>query len=154
MGLHIVKNTRPFAYILIIILFINLLLNMILLPIMNITGAALANLISQFLFFILVYLRAQKSYYITYKLKKIMIMVLTAALIVFIGMQIDFSSLWINLFLKLILIILFPLAMVVLKVHSMKDLAFLREAPEVKNAPARSVTAVAPPALIVAANFL
>jgi O-antigen/teichoic acid export membrane protein len=126
-GLHIVKNTKPFAYILILVLAINLALNMFLIPVLQIMGAAIANLTSQILFFVLVYIRSQKAYSIPYNLKKISIMILVSVIIIVIGTQINFSSGWINIGVKLLLLAAFPFMMMLLKVQSYKDLFYLKD---------------------------
>jgi O-antigen/teichoic acid export membrane protein len=88
-GLHIAKKTRIIGFIVVFSTILSLALNLLLIPVWDITGAALATLISQFVYWLVCYYFSQKVYYVPYEMKKIGILFLT-------GTVLSFSCLIIN----------------------------------------------------------
>ncbi len=108
MGLAIAKRTRIIAIIMIFMAIIKVILNILLIPLFYANGAALATMISEMIFFTVIYRYAQKHYYIPYELKKILLMILTAACIMAAAILIGDIPLAIRLVLKLLIFLSFP----------------------------------------------
>lgn len=88
-GLHVVKKTRIIGIIVVFATIISLALNLLLIPLWDITGAAIATLLSQFVFWLACYYYSQKEFYIPYEIRKITVLLLTGAVL-------SFSSLFLN----------------------------------------------------------
>ncbi|MDP3002323.1 MAG: polysaccharide biosynthesis C-terminal domain-containing protein, partial [Bacteroidales bacterium] len=88
-GLHVVKKTRIIGIIVVFATIISLALNLLLIPLWDITGAAVATLLSQFVFWLACYYYSQKEFYIPYEIRKITVLLLTGAVL-------SFSSLFLN----------------------------------------------------------
>jgi O-antigen/teichoic acid export membrane protein len=87
---------------------LNICLNIILIPRLNIYGAALSTAISQIFFFIVIYYFSQKYYHVPYELKRILIMI--TVFIVLGGLSMLTSNLGIALRIpvKLLILASFP----------------------------------------------
>jgi O-antigen/teichoic acid export membrane protein len=85
---------------------VNFILNLLLIPIVGVLGAAMAMLISSFLFFIANIFVSQKLYYIPYKWMPIIKVALLACIIGISGSLIR-SSFFIDIIIKIILLLLF-----------------------------------------------
>jgi O-antigen/teichoic acid export membrane protein len=88
-GLHIAKKTRIIGIIVVFATLISLALNLLLIPLWDITGAAIATLLSQFIYWFACYYYSQKVFYIPYEIRKITVLLL-------IGAVLSFSSLFLN----------------------------------------------------------
>lgn len=88
-GLHIAKKTRIIGIIVSLSTVLSLALNFLFIPIWDITGAAVATLLSQFIYWFACYYYSQKAFYIPFEIKKLTIMFLTGAVL-------SFASLFIN----------------------------------------------------------
>jgi O-antigen/teichoic acid export membrane protein len=88
-GLHFAKKTRIIGMIVILDTILSLILNILLIPVWDITGAAIATLLSQFIYFYACYHYSQKFFYIPYEMRKIVIMFV-------VGTALSFSSLFLN----------------------------------------------------------
>lgn len=108
MGLIIVKDTRSIGILTLITTFINILLNYWFIPIWNIYGAALATLLSQFLFLGLTVFIAQKKYYINYEWQKLVVCIILSVVFVTIGVGIADMHIVPRLILKSTMFVVFP----------------------------------------------
>jgi len=88
-GLHFEKKTRIIGLIVVFSTILGLALNLLLIPLLGISGAALATLMSQIFYWYACHYFAQKSFYIPYETGKI-VMILVA------GTILSFSSLLLN----------------------------------------------------------
>jgi O-antigen/teichoic acid export membrane protein len=88
-GLHIAKKTKIIGLIVAITTVISLVLNILLIPVWDITGAAIATLISQLIYWYACFYYSQRVFYVPYEIRKILIILLT-------GAALSFSSLFIN----------------------------------------------------------
>ena len=88
-GLHIAKKTRIIGIIVVFATITSFALNMLLIPVWNITGAAIATLLSQFIYWYACYYYSQKVFYIPYEIRKITVLLITGAVL-------SFSSLFLN----------------------------------------------------------
>jgi O-antigen/teichoic acid export membrane protein len=88
-GLHIAKKTRIIGTIVALSTVLSLALNFLLIPVWDITGAAIATLLSQFIYWFACYYYSQKVFFIPFEIRKLSIMFLTGAVL-------SFSSLFLN----------------------------------------------------------
>ncbi len=88
-GLHIAKKTRIIGIIVVFSTILSLILNILFIPLWGITGAAIATLLSQVIYWFACYYYSQKVFYVPYETSKITVMLLT-------GAALSFSSLFIN----------------------------------------------------------
>lgn len=107
-GITIEKKTKITGLLVFITSILNIGLNIILIPLWDIYGAAFATLFSQLFFFIAVYIVAQRIYFIPYEIKNTIILVLLLAGFVFIGILTAELNTGIRLLIKAILFIVFP----------------------------------------------
>ena len=108
-GLVVEKKTKVISYLTILISTLNIGLNIVLVYYFSAMGAATALLLSQALFFVFIYVNAQRFYSIPYEIKKVMLMIFVGAAIVTISyIFINDLELLPRILLKLLLIILFP----------------------------------------------
>ena len=107
-GLTIMKKTKILAKLVIIVSIANIGLNLIMIPLLNIIGAAAATLISRIVLFIIVYHYAQKVYHISYEIKKIVTMIILGVVLYAISLLVGDLTLILRVSIKLILIISFP----------------------------------------------
>lgn len=107
-GINISKKTYYTARIILISLIVNIILNGIFVHYFGALGAAISVVLSQFLFFILVYHYAQKTYYIPYELKKIALIVMVSFGLYLLSLLFAEFSLILRVGLKTVLIVLLP----------------------------------------------
>jgi O-antigen/teichoic acid export membrane protein len=108
-GLNITKKTKIISIIVVTISIVNILSNALLIPILQTIGAALSSLISQLLFFLLMYIFAQKHYFIPYEWKKILLISMLGSVIILCGSITQNAQLSVRLTTKVLLLILFPI---------------------------------------------
>lgn len=88
-GLHIAKRTRIIGIIVVFSTVVSLALNILLIPVWDITGAAVATLLSQFIYWYVCYHYSQKAFYVPYEIGKLTIMLATGAVLSFSGLLIN-----------------------------------------------------------------
>ena len=77
-------------------LIVSIAINMWLIPVLGLKGAALAKLASTFFMVVLSFYLNQKYYPIPYKISKILMYVLLAAIIFFAAKYIEIQNIWLN----------------------------------------------------------
>jgi O-antigen/teichoic acid export membrane protein len=125
-GLNKMKKTKMIAAIIVSASVINILLNLLFIPIWNYQGAAYATSLSQVIFFIMVYYFSQKSYYIPYEMKKVMLMIATGIGLYIISRILDILPLLYRVSLKFMLIVAFPFIIYIFGFYERKELDFLK----------------------------
>lgn len=122
MGLNIAKRTKIIAYIIISVSFLNIFLNLLLIPKFSYIGASAATLVSQIIFFIIINRYAQKYYHIPYEFWKITKLVMVGLLLVMIGYFTGNLTLFWRLFLKSLLLISYPLILYAIRFYESIEL--------------------------------
>lgn len=125
-GLHIAKKTSIIGIIVVFSTILSLALNFLLIPIWSITGAAVATLLTQFIYWYACYYYSQKAFFVPYELRKI-------ALLLFIGAALSFSSLLINgmeliprLAIKTVCLVSFPFILYLFRFYEPVELQAIR----------------------------
>jgi O-antigen/teichoic acid export membrane protein len=107
-GLHIAKKTRIIGIIVVFTTIMSLLLNILFIPMWDITGAAVATLLSQFIYWYACYYFSQKVYYVPYEIKKILTMLVTGAVLSFSSLLINKLGLFPRMVIKTACLVSFP----------------------------------------------
>jgi O-antigen/teichoic acid export membrane protein len=108
-ALNIVKKTKIVSFIVLPIAVFHLGLNFVIIPLLGVSGAAIASAVSQSIFLVLVLFYAQKYYPIPYEYKRILLSLLLAIVIFLVGNQLTPISIWPRIIIKLTLLVVFPL---------------------------------------------
>lgn len=125
-GLNLTKKTRVIAIITLSVSLFNIGLNILCVKYWDYMGAAFSTLISQILFFILIYYFAQKHYPIPYELIKIFLIIITSLGLYFLAQLTNDMSLLLRLVIKTLLIILLPLLLYFMKFYEPVELDRLK----------------------------
>jgi O-antigen/teichoic acid export membrane protein len=107
-GLIVRKKTSRISFIIMVSAVFGLALNILFIPMWQAMGAALATLIAQLFYWWLLHFMAQKTYFIPYENRKIIIMFLTGALLSFSGMLVNDADLLPRLIFKVLFLASFP----------------------------------------------
>ncbi len=126
-GLQVVKKTRIAGVLIALSSVINLGLNIMLIPRYSIYGAAVATLISQMIFFALIYTFAQKWYRIPYELWRIFIIAGVGVVLVGTGFFVNDTSIGVRLLLKSVLLLSFPLILYLLRFYNEVEMENIRK---------------------------
>jgi O-antigen/teichoic acid export membrane protein len=108
LGLYYVKKTAYNAWIVMGCALISIAMNLALVPVAGIYGAAITLMATTTLMAILYYYFAQKHYPIPFETKRLLLIAAAGLLLFFAGSLPAFESIIINLLIKLICIIFFP----------------------------------------------
>jgi len=108
-GLQITKRTKIIGVALSGIAVLNLGLNIVLIPLFDIFGAAFSSFISQVAFFIILHSYAQKHYHIPYRLDRVFSIIAIGVVLFFAGSLFNDYSLKVRMLAKLISLLIFPL---------------------------------------------
>ncbi|NTV79584.1 MAG: hypothetical protein HGA25_10750 [Clostridiales bacterium] len=107
-GLHIAKKTRVIGFIVVFSTIMSLVFNILLIPLWGITGAAIATLLSQFIYWYACYYYSQKAFYVNYELRKIIVLVVIGGLISFSCLLLNDLNLLPRLLIKTVALFSFP----------------------------------------------
>jgi O-antigen/teichoic acid export membrane protein len=107
-GLHIAKKSRVISMIVVAATILNLILNMILIPVWDIKGAAVATILSQVFYWFVCYYYAQKAFFIPYETRKLFVLFITGTLFTFSSLFLNGFHLGARLGVKSFLVIIFP----------------------------------------------
>jgi O-antigen/teichoic acid export membrane protein len=108
-GMQIAKRTGILASIITVMAGINLAFNLIFIYFFNSLGAAISILLTQILYFILIYRFSQKFYFIPYEIPKIIKVLFVGTVLLIAAMLLNPMNIIFRLLGKTILIILFPI---------------------------------------------
>ncbi|HEY5470201.1 MAG TPA: polysaccharide biosynthesis C-terminal domain-containing protein [Bacteroidales bacterium] len=125
-GLHFAKKTRIIGSIVVISTILSLLLNIIFIPIWGITGAAVATLLSQFIYWLACYYFSQKVFFIPYEIRKITIMFLCGAALSFSSLLINGMDLLPRMVIKIICLGSFPFILYLFNFYEPVELQSIR----------------------------
>ncbi len=107
-GLHIVKKTKIIGLIILLTTLLSLALNILFIPLWDITGAAFATLLSQIVYWFACYYFSQKAFFVPYENRKIAILLLVGAVLSFLSLKLNGMDLLPRLVLKSFSFISFP----------------------------------------------
>ncbi len=114
-GLQITKSSKTMGFLIAITAVFNLGLNLLLIPMLGLYGAALSTIVSQAGMFFLFLIVAQKKYPIPYELRNLALLFITGALLYLLSTISDQWSLVNRLVFKSILMLSFPVIIWLIK---------------------------------------
>jgi O-antigen/teichoic acid export membrane protein len=125
-GLHIAKKTKIIGVIVVFSTILSLALNFLLIPIWDITGAAIATLLTQFIYWYACYYYSQKVFYVPYEIRKIAVMLITGATLSFSSLLINGMDLLPRMIIKSLCLISFPFILYLFKFYEPIELQVIR----------------------------
>jgi O-antigen/teichoic acid export membrane protein len=125
-GLHIAKKTRIIGTIVVFSTVLSLVLNILFIPLWGITGAAVATLLSQVIYWLSCYYYSQKVYYVPYEMKKMTVLLLTGAVLSFSGLFINGLDLFPRMVIKTGCLLSFPFILYLFNFYEPVELKFIR----------------------------
>ena len=125
-GLHIAKKTRIIGFIVVFSTILSLVLNILLIPVWDITGAAVATLLSQFIYWYACYYYSQKVFFVPYEIKKIALMLITGAALSFSSLLINGMDLLPRMLIKTICLASFPFILYLFNFYEPVELQAIR----------------------------
>ncbi len=117
LGLHYVKKTKYNAWVVLTCAIVNIVLNLFLIPLWGIYGAALTTLLSMILMAVLFYIQAGRFYRIKYELKKLVLQVILGIVLYAISLTFFNLPMLPNVLLKLALIAGYPFILYIFKFY-------------------------------------
>ena len=125
-GLHIAKKTRIIGIIVVFSTILSLVLNFLLIPIWDITGAAVATLLSQFFYWYACYYYSQKVFYVPYEIGKLTLMMITGAFLSFSGLLLNGLDLLPRMIIKTLCLVSFPFILYLFNFYEPVELQSIR----------------------------
>jgi len=125
-GLHIAKKTRIIGVIVVFSTILSLVLNILLIPIWDITGAAVATLLSQFIYWYACYYYSQKVFFVPYEIRKIAVMIIAGAALSFSSVLINGMDLLPRMLIKSVCLASFPFILYLFNFYEPVELQAIR----------------------------
>ena len=125
-GLHIAKKTRIIGIIVVFSTIMSLVLNILLIPIWDIAGAAVATLLSQLIYWYACYYYSQKVFFVPYEIRKIITLLITGAVLSFSSLLINGMDLLPRIFIKTICLGSFPFILYLFNFYEPVELQAIR----------------------------
>ncbi len=125
-GLHVVKKTKIIGILVIVSTAVSIGFNYLLIPHFGITGAAMATLLSQFLFWLAVLYYSQKAFYVPYEIGKITLIIVVGTILSFSGLLINHFPLLPRLLLKSVSLMSFPFILYLFNFYEPVELKAIR----------------------------
>jgi O-antigen/teichoic acid export membrane protein len=125
-GLHIAKKTNIIGIIVVFTSILSLALNFLLIPIWDITGASIATLIGQFIYWFSCYYFSQKVFYVPYEIRKITKMFIVGAALSFSSLLINGMDLLPRLIIKTVSLLSFPFILYLFRFYEPIELQSIR----------------------------
>ena len=125
-GLHIAKKTRIIGIIVVLTSFLSLALNLLLIPYWDITGAALATLFTQFVYWYACYYFSQRAFHVPYEIPKILMLLVLGSLFSFSCLFLNDLGLLPRLLLKTGCLVSFPFILYLLRFYEPVELQAIK----------------------------
>ena len=125
-GLHIAKKTRIIGIIVVFSTIMSLVLNILLIPIWDIAGAAMATLLSQFIYWYACYYYSQKVFFVPYEIRKIITLLITGSVLSFSSLLINGMDLLPRMIIKTICLVSFPFILYLFNFYEPVELQAIR----------------------------
>jgi O-antigen/teichoic acid export membrane protein len=125
-GLHIAKKTSIIGIIVAGATVFGLGVNILLIPVWDITGAAVAYLLSQFIYWLACFYFSQRVFYVPYELGKISLILIVGAILSFSSLLLNGLDLFPRLLLKTACVISFPFILLLFRFYEPVELQAIR----------------------------
>ncbi|MBE0639164.1 MAG: oligosaccharide flippase family protein [Bacteroidales bacterium] len=128
MGLHYVKKTKYTIVIVLIVAVFNIGINLLMIPMFGIQGAAVASVLANLMMTIMFYIYSQRYYPINYEFARILKLLLSGVAIYFVASLTASLGFWTGIGVKTMLLLIFPLLLFAIKFYEPVELNSLRGA--------------------------
>jgi Na+-driven multidrug efflux pump len=125
-ALHIARKAKIIGTIVIVTTIVSLGLNLLLIPVWDVTGCAVATLLSQLFYVALVLFYAQKNYSIPYEYRKLAMLFLTGVLLSFSALLLNNMGVFPRVSLKIIVFAGFPFLLYILRFYEEAEIMAIR----------------------------
>jgi O-antigen/teichoic acid export membrane protein len=125
-GLHIAKKTSIIGLIVVVTSVLSLALNLLFIPWWDISGAALATLITQFIYWYAVYYFSQKAFHVPYEIPKIILLLIIGSLLSLSCLFINGMDLLPRLLIKTACLISFPFILYLFRFYEPVEIQAIR----------------------------
>ena len=125
-GLTIKKKTWVIGIIVAFSSVLNIILNILLIPMFNIMGAAAATIATNLFYWYACYHFSQKAFFIPYEISKIILILITGALLSFSGLLLTDMQLLPRLIIKTMILMSFPVILYFLKFYEPAELKAIK----------------------------
>lgn len=125
-GLHIAKKTNIIGIIVAGVTLFGLGINILLIPVWDITGAAIAYLLSQFVYWLACYYFSQRVFYVPYELRKVLLILIVGAALSFSALLLNGIDLIPRLLLKTCSVLSFPFILYLFKFYEPVELQAIK----------------------------
>ncbi|MEI6048208.1 MAG: polysaccharide biosynthesis C-terminal domain-containing protein [Bacteroidota bacterium] len=125
-GLHIAKKTGIIGIIVVFSTVLSLVFNILFIPLWGITGAAVATLLSQAIYWFGCYYYSQRAFYVPYEIRKISVMLITGSILAFSSLLLNGMDLLPRLLLKTVCFVSFPFILYLFNFYEPIELQSIR----------------------------
>jgi len=125
-GLHVAKKSRTIGVIVVFATLISLGLNLLLIPLWDISGAALATLLSQLIFWLISYHYSQRAFYVPYELRKIFLVLITGSILSFSCLLLNGMNIIPRLLVKTGCLLSFPFILYLFNFYEPVELLYIK----------------------------
>jgi O-antigen/teichoic acid export membrane protein len=128
LGLHFTKKTKYHASITIAAAVVNIIVNIILIPYLHYWGAAITSIVSSFVLVALFYKYSQKFYPVKYEISRLTKLFVLAFIFLAAGLLLSLflENFWLNIFIKTLLMISFPIFLYPMKFYQQNEIAAIK----------------------------
>jgi O-antigen/teichoic acid export membrane protein len=126
-GLNIKKKSTIVGKIIVSVAILNLVLNIIFIPLWGIIGASIATLISQFAYFVFTYKQSQKVFKVPYDIPKQILMIVVGVFIYALSYLSNMFPMVLAIIYKLAIIGLFPLILYLFRFYDEIEIKTIKE---------------------------
>lgn len=121
-GLNLAGRTLHFGWTAIVAAVVSVVLNLLLIPVLGVLGAAFVTLVANLVPVVLIYIVAQRIYRLPYDLPRAIALSAVGTLLLFVGTVSDIPNDLLGFLMRLALLAIFAVALLVLGVVRMRDL--------------------------------
>jgi O-antigen/teichoic acid export membrane protein len=125
-GLIATKKTGKLSLIVIVSSVLNLILNLLFIPVWNAMGAAFATLISQLFYWGLMHYTAQKAYFIPYENRKLITLLVLGSILSLTGLLLSDMIIIPRLLIKICMLLSFPFILYFLNFYEPVELQSIK----------------------------
>ncbi len=123
---YVTKKTKYVFISYLIALAVNVICNFIFIPMFGIYGASFVNLGSFMILCLAIYFFSKRNYFYEYEWKKILLMVISYSVLVLPFFYFSFSNRFLEIILKVIAVILYPLILYVFRFYELREIRSIK----------------------------
>jgi O-antigen/teichoic acid export membrane protein len=125
-GLLKMQKSKTIATVIVIAACINILLDLFFIKLFGSMGAAIATILAQGVYFIMIYLLSQKAYRIPYEHGKLALMIMVAAILIVLSQLFNNYSLLVRILTKTSLVCIFPVILYFFRFYEAAEITSIK----------------------------